>query len=162
MTIPENDNKAFDFEQFRTIRRRSVGKLFWRVKRYMDAVIEPSLHRSGYTDFKMSYLTLLANIEETGTTNRELAKKACVSKQMMSKVVSLLEAEGYIYVEKHPADSRSSVIFLSQRGKDMFVSLRDSMQQVRDRFDAIVGYDRMETLIDILVELAEGLEGDEK
>lgn len=158
----ENDKEIFDFDQFRAIRQRSVGKLLWRVKRYLDNYVEPRLHAQGYTDFKMSYLMFLANITETGITNRELAQKACVTKQMMSKIVSLLEAEGYIYIEKHPTDSRSSIIFLNQRGKDMFLSLRDSMQEVRDQFDAFVGHDRMEAMIDTLVELTDALEREEK
>ncbi len=160
--VTENDNKVFDFEQFRIVRQRSVGKVIWRIKRYMDNFVEPKLHALGYTDFKMSYLMFLANINETGITNNELAKRACVTKQMMSKTVSLLEAEGYIYTEKNPADSRSSVIFLNQRGKDLFVTLRDCMQQARDRMDAIVGHDRMETMIDTLIELADALDGEER
>lgn len=158
----EKDEEVFDFDQFRAIRQRSVGKLLWRVKRYLDNYVEPKLHAQGYTDFKMSYLMFLANITETGITNRELAQKACVTKQMMSKIVSLLEAEGYIYIEKHPTDSRSSIIFLNQRGKDMFLSLRNSMQEARDHFDALVGHARMETMIDTLVELTDALEREEK
>ncbi len=160
--VTENDKEIFDFEQFRIIRHRSVGKVIWRIKRYMDNFVEPKLHALGYSDFKMSYLMFLANINETGITNNELAKRACVTKQMMSKVVSLLEVEGYIYTEKNPADSRSSVIFLNQRGKDLFITLRDCMQEARDRMDGIVGHDRMETLIDTLIELADSLDGEEK
>ena len=160
--VTVNDNKVFDFEQFRIIRHRSVGKVIWRIKRYIDNFVEPKLHALGYSDFKMSYLMFLANINETGITNNELAKRACVSKQMMSKIVSLLETEGYIYTEKNPADSRSSVIFLNQRGKDLFVTLRDCMQEARDRMDAIVGHDRMEATIDTLIELADALDGEEK
>ena len=160
--VTESDIKVFDFEQFRIIRQRSVGKVIWRIKRYMDNFVEPKLHALGYTDFKMSYLMFLANINETGVTNNELAKRACVTKQMMSKIVSLLEAEGYIYTEKNPADSRSSVIFLNERGKDLFINLRDCMQEARDRMDSIVGHDRMETMIDTLIELADALDGEGK
>lgn len=160
--IVETDNKSFDFNQYRIIRGRSVGRLLWRLKRYMDSFVEPRLHALGYKDFKMSYLMFLANIDENGTTNNELAKRACVTKQMMSKIVGLLESESYIYTEKNPSDSRSSVIFLSERGKELFVALKDCMQEGRDRFDAIVGYDRMEQVIDTLVMLTDALDKEEK
>ncbi|WP_332369032.1 hypothetical protein [Spirosoma telluris] len=62
----ETDKSTFDFNQFRTIRERSVGRLFWRLKRFTSAFVEPRLHALGYTDFKMSYLMFLANIEEGG------------------------------------------------------------------------------------------------
>ncbi len=137
-----------------------MGRLLWRLKRHMDNFVEPRLHALGYKDFKMSYLMFLANIEEKGTTNNELAKRACVTKQMMSKVVNLLEDKGYIFIEKNPNDSRSSVIFLNERGKELFITLRDCMQESRDQFDAIVGHDRMEQVIDTLVLLTDELEKD--
>ena len=158
--IVETDNKTFDFDQYRLIRERSIGRLIWRIKRYMDGSMEPRLHALGFADFKMSYLMFLANIEEHGTTNNELAKKACVTKQMMSKIVGLLENENYIYTQKNPADSRSSIIFLNDRGKELFLALRDSIEEVRRKFDAIVGYDQMEQVIDTMIKLASTLESE--
>ena len=160
--IVETDKKTFDFDQLRSIRERAVGRLFWRLKRYIDSFMEPRLHNMGYTDFKMSYLMFLANIEEKGTTNNELARKACVTKQMMSKIVGLLETEGYIYTQKNPADSRSSIIFLNERGKELFIALRECMQEARDKFDGIVGHDRMEQVVDTMLLLANSLEGEEQ
>lgn len=127
----------------------------------MDNFIEPKLHALGYSDFKMSYLMFLANIDETGTTNNELAKRASVTKQMMSKIVGLLEHEGYIYTQKNPTDSRSSVIFLNDRGKDLFVALKGCMQECRDRLDAIAGYEGMEQVIDTLVLLTNTLDAED-
>lgn len=160
--IAETDKKDFDFEHYRVIRSRSLGRLFWRIKRYMDNRIEPGLHQQGFTDFKMSYLMFLSNIEETGTTNNELARKAGVTKQMMSKTVSLLEQEGYIYTQKNPLDSRSSVIFLSERGKALFLAIQNSMQNVRSKFDTIVGFEQMEQVIDTMCRLTVALDQEEQ
>lgn len=154
----ETDKTSFDFNQFRLIRERSVGRLFWRLKRFTANYIEPRLHALGYTDFKMSYLMFLSNIEEHGITNNELAKRACVTKQMMSKIVGLLEAEGYIYTKKNPSDSRSSMIFLNDRGKELFLSLERCMQEARNKFDAIVGHERMEQVIETMAKLVNELE----
>lgn len=139
-----------------------MGRLLWRMKRYMDNYIEPRLHALGYSDFKMSYLMFLSNIEENGITNNGLAKRACVTKQMMSKIVGLLEIEGYIYTQKNPSDSRSSVIFLSDRGKDLFVALKNCIDESRNKFDTIVGHDRMEQVIDTLLQLTDTLEAEEQ
>ncbi|WP_420150705.1 MarR family winged helix-turn-helix transcriptional regulator [Spirosoma sp.] len=158
----ETDKNSFDFNQFRLIRERSVGRLFWRLKRFTSNYIEPRLHALGYTDFKMSYLMFLSNIEENGTTNNELAKRACVTKQMMSKIVGLLEEEGYIYTRKNPNDSRSSIIFLNDRGKKLFVSLERCMQEARNKFDTIVGHDRMEQVIETMAKLVNELEKGEQ
>ncbi len=117
--IVEKDKKIVDFNQLRELRDRSLGRLIWRMKRYMDGFMEPRLQQMGFTDFKTSYLAFLANIEEKGITNNELAKRACVTKQMMSKTVSVLEAEGYIYTEKSETDSRSNRIFMNDRGFEL-------------------------------------------
>ncbi|GAB3549661.1 MarR family winged helix-turn-helix transcriptional regulator [Spirosoma fluminis] len=158
----EIDNNSFDFNQFRLIRERSIGRLFWRLKRFTSNYIEPRLHARGYADFKMSYLMFLSNIDEHGITNNELAKRACVTKQMMSKIVGLLEEEGYIYTQKNPTDSRSSIIFLNDRGKQLFVALEACMQEARNKFDAIVGYERMEQVIDTMSQLVIELEKEEQ
>lgn len=160
--IVEKDKSSFDFDQFRLIRERSVGRLFWRLKRFMGNFIEPRLHALGYTDFKMSYLMFLSNIEEQGITNNELAKRACVTKQMMSKIVGLLEEEGYIYTQKNPNDSRSSIIFLNDRGKELFIALEACMQEARKKFDAVVGHERMEQVIDTMSKLVSELEKGEQ
>ncbi|MCK8492396.1 MULTISPECIES: MarR family winged helix-turn-helix transcriptional regulator [Spirosoma] len=160
--IVETDKNSFDFNQFRLIRDRSVGRLFWRLKRFTSNFIEPRLQAMGYTDFKMSYLMFLSNIEEHGITNNELAKRACVTKQMMSKIVGLLEEEGYIYTQKNPNDSRSSIIFLNERGKELFVALEECMQEVRSKFNSIVGADRMEQVIETMSQLVNTLEQDEQ
>lgn len=159
--IVETDKKVFDFNQFKTIRHRSIGRLLWRLKRYMDSYVEPHLHAHGFTGFKTSYLMFLANIDENGTTNNELARRAGVTKQMMSKIVGLLEADGYIYTQKNPTDSRSSVIFLNERGKELFWALRDCIQEIRDKFDAIAGQERIEQLTDTLVVLVNALENED-
>lgn len=161
MTV-EIDNNSFDFDQMRQLRSRAVGRLFWRLKRHMDNFMEPRLHELGYKDFKMSYLMFLSNIDEAGTTNNELAKRACVTKQMMSKIVSVLESEGYIYTQKNPNDSRSSVIFLNDRGKELFFALRHCMEEVRTKLDSIVGPERMEQVVDTMVELVAALDREEQ
>ena len=104
----------------------------------------------------------LSSIDEGGTTNNELAKRACVTKQMMSKIVGLLEDQGYIYTQKNPSDSRSNIIFLNDRGKELFVTLKGCMQEARDKFDAIIGHERMEYVLDTMVTLANKLESEEQ
>ena len=151
-------NSFAKFNQASQSRNQSMCHLFWWFKRFTSQFIEPRLQALGFSDFKMSYLIFLAKIDERGTTNSDLAKQACVTKQMMSKTVSLLEEEGYIYTRKKVDDSRSSLIFLSDRGQALFVQLESCMQELRNRFDAIVGPDCMDQVIDTMAELVNELE----
>ncbi|WP_229375913.1 MarR family winged helix-turn-helix transcriptional regulator [Fibrella aquatilis] len=152
------DNKAFDFAYFRQVRGRSLGRISWRFKRYMDGFMEPQLHQRGFTDFKLSYLRLVTNIEENGITNNELARKADVTKQMMSKVVSLLEEQGYIYTQKDVQDCRASRIFLNERGFELLHAVHDCMKEAHDHFTTIIGQERLDRLIDDLKDLVDGLD----
>lgn len=158
----EKAKKEFDFAELRAVRQRAVGRLFWQLKRYIDNHTEPELSSMGYTDFKMSYMMVISNIEEQGTTNNELAKRANVTKQMMSKMVSLLEKEQYIYTRKNPDDSRSTVIFLDERGKDLLMDVRQCIDKVRVKLDGIVGHDRMEMFVNTMVELVTALGREEQ
>jgi DNA-binding MarR family transcriptional regulator len=85
-----------------------------------------------------------------------------VSKQMMSKIVGLLEKDGYIYTQKNPNDSRSSIIFLNDRGKELFIALKNCMQQVREKFDDIVGHTEMEQVINTMARLLSELDKEEQ
>ena len=153
------DSKTFTFEMFREVRGRSMGRLAWRLKRFLDEFIEPRLHQRGFTDFKLSYLRLIANIDENGITNNELARKADVTKQMMSKVVSLLDAQGYIYTKKDETDSRASRIFLNERGLELLVGVHECMEEAHEHFRSIIGKERLNNLIDDLKDLVNGLDG---
>lgn len=159
--IVETDKKVVDFDQLRELRGRAIGRIIWRMKRYMDAFMEPRLHRMGFTDFKISYLAFLSNIEEKGITNNELAKRACVTKQMMSKTVSLLESEGYIYTQKNETDSRSNRIFMNDRGFELLYAIRDCTNEAHAKFAGIVGQERFEQTLDTLRQLADTLDTEE-
>ncbi len=158
--ISEEANKPFDFDYFRAVRDRSLGRLLWRMKRYVDNIMEPRLHGMGFIDFKTSYLMVLGNIEEHGITNNELARRACVTKQAMSKVVNLLEQEGYIYTEKHATDSRSSVIFLNERGKELLWSVQLCVEEIKAKFCAILGEPRIGEMVETLYTLINALDKD--
>lgn len=147
----ETDKKSFDYKKLATFRDRAFGRLMGRLKRHIDSIIEPRLHAMGFTDFKLSYMGFLANLTPDGITNNELARRACVTKQAMSKVVNLLESEGYIHTEKNLNDSRSSVIYLSERGMELLKAVYESMQDVQHQFVEVVGKEKWEQMLDTMV-----------
>ncbi len=162
METVENEIADFNFEKFQAIRSRSLGRLIWRLKRHIHLHVEPMLIAKGHADFKLSSLAFIANIDEHGTTNNELAKKACVSKQAMSKVVKELEEHRYVYTRPNEADARSSVIFLDERGKQLFVDLNEAMTDVRTRFDKAIGAKKCRQMIDTMYDLLAVLDTEEE
>ncbi len=66
----------------------------------------------------------------------------------------------YIHILPHESDARSSVIFLDERGKQLFLDLNEVMILVPNRMNEVVGEARVEGMNDVLFELLEVLESD--
>jgi DNA-binding MarR family transcriptional regulator len=150
----------FDFKFFYKVRERTLGRIMSKMKRYLGRHIEQRLAELGFADFKASYIAFLGNLEEDGITNNELARRAGVTKQAMSKIVKLLEDAGYIYTVKNERDSRSSQIFINERGKQLMVAVFNCMEEIREKFHDIAGYERVEQMIDTMVLLVREIEKD--
>jgi len=148
----------FDFRTFYEAKGRAIGRSISILKRYTGRYAEQRLYELGFINFKASYIAFLANMEEGGITNNELAKRAGVTKQAMSKVVKLLEDDGYIYTVKNEKDSRSSRIFINDRGKQLLNALSGCMQEIREKFEAMAGQERVTQMIDTMQILVRELE----
>lgn len=134
-------------------RSRSLIRMLSILKKDMDWKLTERLQQRGYQDFKMGDMVLIANILPEGTINNELAKKARITKQAMSKVVKNLEASGYILTRKHETDNRATVIFLSDKGKELFVAATECIQEIQSTYTAVIGEADTETLKNILTKL---------
>lgn len=154
MTTTELDKKL---EEIVARRPRLLVKLLSIVKKDFDARITEYLQQTGYKDFKIGDMVLLVNISPEGTINNELAKKARITKQAMSKVVKNLEAMGFIYTRKHETDNRATVIFLSDKGKQLVIDVSGAVQEIQAFYTGIIGEKDAEQLRDILFRLVEGI-----
>ncbi|RAK02143.1 DNA-binding MarR family transcriptional regulator [Larkinella arboricola] len=152
--------KPFDFQVFYQERERALGGVMAKMKRFMGRYVEQRLAELGFLNFKASYIGFLSNLEQDGITNNELARRAGVTKQAMSKIVKLLEDDGYIYIVKCERDSRSSQIFINERGKLLLAAVFNCMEELKDKFSTIAGRDRVEQMLDTMVLLVREIEKD--
>ena len=72
------------------------GKVLSHLRKQFEQWAIERLARKGYKDFKMTYMPVIMNIDLNGTNNNDLAQRAQVTKQAMSKVVKELQNSGYI------------------------------------------------------------------
>lgn len=138
-------------------RPRLLIRLLSIVKKDMDFRITEKLQQRGYPDFKIGDMVLIVNISQEGTINNELARKARITKQAMSKVVKNLEAMDYIITRKHETDNRASVIFLSDKGKQLVIDCSECVQEIQAYYTGIIGEQDAEVLRDILFRLVQGI-----
>jgi DNA-binding MarR family transcriptional regulator len=144
-------------EQYLAQRQRSLIRLFGLLKKDMDFKITEKLQQKGYDNFKLGDLVLIVNIQPEGIINNELAKRARITKQAMSKVVKNLEAGGYILTRKHENDNRSAVIFLTDNGKRLLISAAESFREIQDEYTDIIGQEDADSLKQILGKLVSTL-----
>jgi len=134
-------------------RPRMLIRMVNLVKKDMDNRLMEQLQQRGYADFKMGDMVFIANIAPEGIINNELAKKAHITKQAMSKVVKNLEAAGYIITRKHESDNRATVIFLSDKGKELVIAATESVLEIEQYYSSLIGATDMETTRDVLQRL---------
>jgi DNA-binding MarR family transcriptional regulator len=105
---------------------------------------EERLRREGHEDFKMVYMPVIMNISPHGTNNRELAKHCRVTKQAMSKVAKELQQLGYIRSKIDPADKRSAIFSLTDRGKKLVVRALECVDDISNQYRKLVGVENFE------------------
>ncbi|NLR61003.1 MarR family transcriptional regulator [Chitinophaga polysaccharea] len=145
------------YEACLTKRPDNLARLINLFKKDIDQRITERIQERGYKNFKLGDMVLLVHIDPHGTINNDLARKARISKQAMSKVVKNLEAENYISSRKHDTDNRASLIFLTEKGKEFMINVYEAVDEIQAGYEAIIGADAFSDLKTILKKLNAGL-----
>lgn len=150
-------NTALDikFQEVLAKRSRLLIRLLGLTKKDVDARLTEKMQMAGYKDFKIGDMVLLVNISPEGTINNELAKKARITKQAMSKVVRNLVTTGFIYTRKHETDNRATVICLTDKGKQLLIDAYECVEEIQQYYISIIGENDGQVLRDILYRLVE-------
>ncbi|MGC4020572.1 MAG: winged helix DNA-binding protein [Cyclobacteriaceae bacterium] len=146
------DNRLKDQEY---IRSYGWGKIISHLKKQMDQWSIYQLSNFGYKDFKIAYMPVIMNIDTDGTNNNELAARARVTKQAMSKVVKELQKKGYISAKTDPKDKRSVIFTLTARGKDFIQGARSCVGGLMDEYRKEFGKKNFNDLLQQLVAVIE-------
>lgn len=100
--------------------KKNWARMISIAKRHFDAWAQKHLELY-CKNFKISYIHFIANIDVNGSTNNEIANRALIAKQAMSKIVKELEEKELIIIEKGQKDGRSSKIKLAEQGKKLML-----------------------------------------
>ncbi len=152
MKQTEMDKRLLEFHQSK---HRSIGKLIGHLKRHFDAWAMNEFAAHGYGDFKIGYMPLVMNIHPEGITNNELAKKANVTKQAMSKVVKELTEADYIRTEIHGRDKRSAIIYLTVKGKKLVLSAKERVLELEKEYEGVLGKRRFAEMKEMVTQLVD-------
>lgn len=134
-------------------KQQGWGKLLGHLKRSFDSWALSQLSLHGFEGFKMGYMPLLMNIHPEGTINNDLAKKARVTKQAMSKVVKELESLGFVESRPHCSDKRCSVIMLTTKGKKLVLQAKLRIIELEKEYEGVLGKTKFAQLKEMMAQI---------
>ncbi|GAC1396742.1 MAG: hypothetical protein NVSMB59_16410 [Vulcanimicrobiaceae bacterium] len=97
-------------------RRSNLRQLLTRTTRNLNERVLERLRERGYHDVRLAHGSLLINLDLKSNTITEMAERAHMPKQAMSKLASELEAMGFIERTRHPVDGRAWCLGFTRKG----------------------------------------------
>jgi len=134
------------------------GKILNHLRKQFDLWAIERLTRKGYKEFKMTYMPVIMNIDMNGTNNNDLAVRAQVTKQAMSKVIKELQRSGYISSKTDPRDKRSTIFMLTSKGKNLILCARESVGELMDEYRKLIGKKNYDDLLAKLVTIIDHMD----
>lgn len=129
------------------------GKIIAILRKQSEQWSTKKLKSAGFKDFKTAYFPVIMNIDIEGTSNNELAVRARVTKQAMSKVLKDLQEKGYILAKTDVNDKRSTIYSLTARGKEFMKCANKTMSELMEDYRKEFGKKNFNDLVMQLVEV---------
>lgn len=108
---------------------------------------EKLLASERYEKLSLMYEGYISQLAERDYSPGELAARLSISKQACSKVIRELEGLDLITRRKHPDDSRSSLLSLSDKGMQLLRDAAHYTVEVQEEFSSAVGVERLQQMI---------------
>jgi DNA-binding MarR family transcriptional regulator len=112
--------------------------------------LHAELARQGHPELRPAHGFVLQAVGPDGTTASELGQRLGVSKQAAGKTVDRLVALGYLERADDPADARRKLVRMTERGLDGLRRSAVVFDELRDRWTATLGPDRVAAMEDDL------------
>ncbi|MER7439937.1 MarR family winged helix-turn-helix transcriptional regulator [Micromonospora avicenniae] len=112
--------------------------------------LHAELARQGHTELRPLHGFVLQAVGPDGTTAGELGQRLGVSKQAAGKTVDRLVALGYLERADDPRDARRKLVRMTERGYDGLRRSAVVFDQLRQRWVATLGAERVAAIEDDL------------
>ncbi|MGD1886891.1 MAG: MarR family winged helix-turn-helix transcriptional regulator [Cohaesibacteraceae bacterium] len=129
------------------LRRTNLGKLLDEVHVGFDKLALQYLHEAGYPDLRAAHTHVLRTMRMEGSTLTDMAERAGISKQAMSKLVAVFEQWGY--VEWRGDYGRQ--VYATDAGKQLLKHGVLALRAAEETFFAALGPHERETLRALLL-----------
>ena len=137
--------------------RPMIGLLVRLIYQHYSQEMDAALRDAGFDDIGPSAGNVFPFVGPDGITVSELAELAHVRKQTMAQAVEQLELAGYVERKPNPADRRSQLVLLTDRGKSVPPVTHAAAARVEARWAALTSPEELEALRTSLLRLLEAL-----
>ena len=129
---------------------KAIGVLLRDGAAVVDAEIQAALAEQGFDEIQPGHHTVLRHLGEEGARPSDLAVKAGITRQGVTKTLDDLERLGLVVREPDPADGRGVVVRYTPRGLAGLQVARTRMNELEGRYASHVGGQRWRTTRDVL------------
>lgn len=136
-----------DLEHFR---QRNLGRLLDEVHMAFDRRALQYLRDSGYPMLNAAHTHVLRTMRFEGATITDMAVRAGISKQAMSKLVASFEEHGFVCFVADPDDARSRIVTVTEAGGVLLAMGIRALKRAEADIGAVIGDDRLDTLVEVL------------
>jgi DNA-binding MarR family transcriptional regulator len=138
-------------------RRHFIGSLSRLVWQWVRQQIQIQVVAAGFDDLNPAHIGVFRNPGIEGRRPGELAAEMQITKQSVNELLGHLERRGYLTREVDPADSRSRLIRMTERGRALSAVIIRAAEQAEVTAGGLIGEDRMAEVVGALTELVEQL-----
>ena len=129
---------------------KSIGLLLRDGASAVDAEVKAALAEQGFDEIEPGHHTLLRYLGEDGARPSELAARAGITRQAVTKTLDDLERVGLVEREPDAADGRGVVVRYTPRGLAALQVARTRGNQLERRFASQIGAHRWRTVREAL------------
>jgi DNA-binding MarR family transcriptional regulator len=125
--------------------------------RLMTDRLYTRLSERGYDDFRVPHGAVFQFLDDGGTPVSELARRARMTKQSMTELVTHLETRGYVERFDDPSDRRTRPVRATARGLEVYTVVREFVVEIEAEIAAALGAGRVNELRTLLADLQAAL-----
>jgi DNA-binding MarR family transcriptional regulator len=138
-------------------------RLIGSLTREPAQAFQSGIHRAllaAYPDLRSAHMGIIIHIDHPpgGTRLTELAERMQITKQSLGELVDYLEPRGYVERIPDPADRRSKLVRLTQKGWQVHEDAAIFGGRIQENWTRCFGEKRMATLLQLLADLGRCIE----
>lgn len=125
-----------------------MRQLFLRASRIVSWHVVEALNARGHAGLRATRAMLLSNMELAGSTVRQVAERAGITKQAMGRIAAELESAGNVQIAVDPSDRRARVVTLTDAGQTLVADSFAVMAELEQRHALVMGQDGLTALLE--------------